>query len=301
MTVISVKLEYGSTQGPRIAPDGTHSYEETWIVRTNNPNDRGDIIRNASGLPKQGNQYPEDAGAIVTNVDPVQESEQQRVWRVAIKYDSKSTKLPSEDGQVAQNPLERPAIISWSSALIEKTFPKDLDGKPFVDMAGSPFDPPPAIPFSNLILTIQRNEAGIDPFRIVGFVNGVNQVDFFGIPRGHVLMTGFSANQGFGNGVPFWDVSYQFEVSKDLWIPFLILNAGPRYHPPFKSTGGDFFGTDLTKLVVAKDSDGVAHNGIVLLNAEGGLLNPNPDDNNPPVFLEFRLYDFVDFNQLNLP
>lgn len=301
MTVISVKLEYGSTRGPNIAPDGSRSYQETWIVRTNNASDRGDIIRNAPDLPKQGQQYPEDGGAIVTTVDPVQEREQQKVWRVAVNYASKFVNLPSEDGQLAQNPLERPAIISWSTTPIEKTFPKDLDGKPFVDAAKTPLDPPPAIPFSNLILTIQRNEAGIDPFRIVGFTNGVNAGDFIGIPRNHALMIGFIANQGFENGIAFWDVSYQFEVSKDSWIPFLILNAGPRYHPPFKSTGGDFFGTNLEKLVVAKDSDGVSHNGKVLLNAEGGLLNPNPGDDNPPIFLEFRLYDFLDFNLLNLP
>ncbi len=298
MSVISVTLEYGSTRGPRIAPDGSRSYQETWIVRTNNSADRGDIIRNASGLPRQGQQYPEDGGAIVTEVDPVQETEQQKVWRVGIKYESKSTTLPSEDGQLAQNPLERPTVISWSPIRIEKTVPHDLDGKAFVDAAGSPFDPPPVIPSSNLLLTMDRNEAAFIPKTVFQLMNGVNTVRFFGIEPKKALMTGFNAQQGFENGVIFWAVSYNFEVSNDPWIPLLILNAGPLMHPLLP---GDTSFVDEDTIVIAEDDNGVSHNANILLNDEGGALNPPGNKGNPPIFIPFRIYEEVDFHILNLP
>lgn len=76
------------------------------------------------------------------------------------------------------NPLARPARVSWSRSYEQRTPGFDALGNPIRNTAGLPFNPPPPTPGTILRLTIVRNEAFYDYDHYSQFVATTNSNRF---------------------------------------------------------------------------------------------------------------------------
>ena len=94
--VEEVILKHGSCEGPNIAADGSRTYRETWMLRTDTPvDDFGDdqaLLKSAivKGLPARGTTFRSDEGAICVTYSPKQDDDARTVWWIGITYDSKA-------------------------------------------------------------------------------------------------------------------------------------------------------------------------------------------------------------------
>lgn len=304
MTVLSVKPQFGKLTGPVYFADWHREWSDTYVVLTTEGTTGVEVMAD-SRVPIINDRQPNDPDAVVTDSVPDQISGE--LWYVAVRW---STSVPS--GARDGDPLDL-IKYRWDAVHYEEVREQDLDGEPFRDTAGTPFDPKPMFPVSHLKLIIQRAQLGYDMDLALAYANRINKDPFWGQPPGHVKSDLFVASEEDFNGQPYWQVSYGFEFKKDPifdaegvqtgsrgWNPIRVANEGPRH---FKIFPG---GTDannipiagIKKLVVASDQVGVSHNGLVLLDDDGFPLADQAND--PMTFIEFRMFDEIDFAPLGL-
>jgi hypothetical protein len=270
MAVVSCKLKPGSRRGPVRNSDGGRSYYETYIVRTNSALDDGRVVEGANGLPPMGQQYPEDAGAVVTERDPQQIDDHDYVWEVYVAYTSPPAGQYPGTGAVI-SVEDRVPLHYWTSRTY-RVFPtEDLDGKPFTNSAGDFYDPPPPMLKHNRVLTIllsalTHNEAIAD-----AYLDSTNTdaftVDGKTYPKFSALITRWDAQEQYltqgDENIQYFDLAIDLEMNKDLWHPFKEIDRGPRA----RDTGKE-------GLFLPKDAAGVTYHGEIILNGKGF---PRPD------------------------
>lgn len=289
MSVIgSAKPKEGSRVGPILRADGHREYTEGYIVRSTITNEKGEVILGADGLPRIGRPYRTDAGALCNRLSPQQEGENGTVWEVQAQW---TTDLSAGDpDDLTKPPLQRRLIYRWSTRSVEIYPLWDRKGKPFVNAVDDPFDPPPAMFTSNLILHVQGNYSGFSPALARQYENAVNSSPFLSVfPKYTCKITDINAQPEFGQAIPYWIVSYEIEITEDLkglrWHPIYVLNEGPRY------IDGD------TRLkVLARDDHDVATGRNALLDLEGFDL----PDGAAPTYLEFKRFPLRSFAPLGL-
>lgn len=289
MAVKACYLKAGSRVGPHRRKDGTVEYRETWIVRTDDPQDDGQVVEKANALPKVNTAYPEDASAILVDRLPRQSVEQPVVWEVELRYvyggPSSRDPLPGED------PTKLPARRSWSSIEYEIQPLTDLDSKPFLNSAGDRLDPPPRMVKRNALLTIQLNLFSFDNRQASEYRNTINEAPITVMGHEYAAHTAkineYSGRENFIGEVRYWQITVVIEFDEqDKWHPFKQLDHGPRVRRH-----------GLTGLFMARDEAEVAFGGRVLLDGNGHL---KPESLNP-VYLNFKLYHAKPFANLNLP
>jgi len=220
-----------------------------------------------------------DLGAFCNSIQPVQDSDNPRVWEVTVEYG------PQEPGD--ENPLNRPLEISWSFAQFTRVCDRDINGHALLNSAGDFFDPPPEIDDSRPVLTIVRNEASFDPAQAIDYQDAVNSDSFLGFAAGTAKVMGISSSLQFESNIFFWKTSYEFQFRRDGW-KLSVLDQG-RYktnHKPIpeKDSGGnDMVGTHV--------SDPVPLDG-----SGNPLTNPTPST---AVFREFDVYKQRAFSAFN--
>ena len=216
-----------------LLPDERTSFEDAqqrrhtlcWHVLLDTVVSNGsDIARNASvagvSIPVVKpipSSYPGDPFAVCRTVD-VQPVEGNRLlFKVTAQYSTAIVGPPGEDGPSDNpDPLQRPADVSWSFE-VEPYFQQwDINGKPFLNSAMFPFDPPPQIDEYVLTLTIVNNEPTYNAataYQYIGTVNeAAGEIAGLNVPVGCCLCTQISGTRQFEAGVSFWEVVYQFKI-----------------------------------------------------------------------------------------
>ncbi len=297
-------------QGPNVSADFARSYSESFVVTMPSaggvkpPRSGLDILVAVGGkLPRIGDPFISDPFAQCTKVDPKQDNEAPFVWYVEITYESPGLH-GKEPGTVAVPPWEQPPQIRWSSVPYQAIALKDLDNKAFKDAAGTWISPTPAVPKQRLLLEIQRAVEIFDPLRDFKMANKINSTLFMNFPPNTLLLHAPTADRQWFQDIPYWQTTFAIEVSDhdyqgdnrllvgEFWDKLKVLNAGPRY-------------LDDNGNVVAGDDDLGTIDGVnILLRGEGdpggGLAGKKLPKDGDPNFLEFRVYERVDFNTLNL-
>ena len=141
------------------------NYTVNFIVVTNDVTDGPNVIRQAPGVPKVGEQYLptiEDADifAFCTDVRPQQRAEDPNTWDVQVTYSTIQGK-PIDFSKV--NPLLRPAEISWGSQQRLLPVDRDLLGRPVITSSGNGF----ATPITNVLLPVRRKRNRTSTARIL--------------------------------------------------------------------------------------------------------------------------------------
>lgn len=174
---------------------------------------------------------------------------------VTVNYDSKLTDEkststdPKQDDQSTQ-PDQRPYLVSVDQSEKDKLLaPKDMDdsvmdpddgtiGYPVVNSAMTPYDPPPTIPMSCPLVTIEGYKAiaAMGPMAKQNFyANSVNTDDYvlpgtFGrILAGTGRVTKYAIKQVFENNQYWYKFQISIAIKADKWNPVRILNAGCYY------------------------------------------------------------------------
>ncbi len=281
----------GSRRGPVRDKKGGYTYHETYVVRTNNVNDDGQVVEKASGLPTPNSGYSEDAAAVVTLISPQQSSEHDTVWYVEVTW----TYVPPGTGDPGSTPGSNTFLLTtrnWSTVAYQETIQKDLDGKKFVNSAGDPFDPPPLLLKYNQILTMTMNRLSYNATEAAKYINAINTdaigVDGATFPPFSGLIIDYNGQMDFlSPEVPYFRMVIAIEFNEDLWHPLRVLDRGAR-HKVLGQQG----------LVLAKDSSEVTFMGNILLNGNGFPLEESFDE---PEWRDFKVYKQLAFAPLNLP
>ncbi len=235
-----------------------------------------------------------DTGSFVQSIDLKQDSEDARQWVATIQYSGFpiNHELGSSEIQNGSvNPEQMYPEVHWSSAKYEATYPTDLNGNPYRNTVGDPFDSPPPTEETRQVLTFVRNEAVYVESWASQYRDSVNSDNFLGFLPNTVKCKDIQGQRqytaDYGN---YWKVSYEFEFrigytkqdgTTTGWTA-LVLNAGLRQNVngvPAQIT----INNSLITSPVALTQD--------------GLYDPAAD----PVYLEFTLYPALPFSFLNIP
>jgi hypothetical protein len=148
---------------------------------------------------------------------------------------------PTGQWQAIGNPLDRPPRILWRPGRTEEPSFIDANGVNFVDTAGIPFDPPPAMPVIHRFLTITRWESTYDVAKSEEFENTVNEESVLGpltpgpIAPGRMMLLSYVPMEAYDETSTMVPVQYDFEVWRGsrldddgLWDSFKyrMLSAG---------------------------------------------------------------------------
>lgn len=204
---------------------------------------------------------------------------QPRLWIVEVRY---STAKDTQERQIAENPLDRPAVYSWDSVTYQKVVAKDKDDQAVVNSAGERFSPLPTMDDNRPVLRVERNEATFNESRAIDYQDAVNTDMFRGFDPGQAKVAKITGTTAYENSVFYWQVTYEIHFRREGWR-LEILDEGT------------YTTTALGVKLLFFDVRGqIMQSG--LLDGHGNELADGSD----PVFLPFDVYKKRPFNVLGL-
>ena len=306
-------IRVGERKGRRStteADDGTQSHQRVFYAETDSDTDYGPVVLDASGIPRKGEQHPEDDQAVVTGRDP-HEIEKGH-WDIEIDYTPRDPAEPpdSEDGTNKIFRLEPTISVSFQAMFVPIDAESEVQGSAWyilgagggvslfrtsglTNAAGEAWDPPVMRRQSMPVITITQNFPSFNNEAVLKFVDSVNlsevTVAGFVLPDRTGMMMGISTpgvqyETIQGQRIPYFPVTFTIHVNMETWDIQLLQH-------------GTFY-------IDASDGD----KRKAFLTDEGqpriGLLTEDGDDNtgNDPVFkiLE-EATKTEDWVELNLP
>jgi hypothetical protein len=249
-------------------------------------------VVDAPGLPRPNSRHPVSPFLVarhynVTKMGPL-------FYQVSVEYEGKTP----DPNNPAENPLNRPPVISFGSVTQEVEIDEDVNGDPIQTVNGEPIVGITA-PFTDLIVTVERNLASFDPAVITTYTNKVNSQNWFGCPTGTTRIMDISARSNFNPDFPYWEATASFQVrrgrgsvtdAKAWWHRtahqgYLIKNSAGTKIDYAKAEPADDFTTRGTTVAQPVMLDLVT--GQRLAAGTGA-------------YIEFQILETIDFNLLNL-
>jgi hypothetical protein len=264
-------------------------YSRVFGVTTNSRSDDARTVMEASGIPSLGTAFPGDGGAVAVRVRPRQVEQLPDgggYWEVVVDYDQQQF-----GGNDPNRPDLDPPEVNWTFGQRTVAAVNDFNGRPIVNAAGDPYDPPLERVEYYPVLSITRNELGYNAAFAAGFIGRMNADAFYGWPPRTVLCTNFSGVLQFNRPVLYWRVSYQFDfanfVEYNTWDP-TVLDRGFRAY--FQHANGE------TKAAVLDPATGAPVNEPVPLTATGFVLPTGA----APVYVTHQIHGLANFGVLGL-
>lgn len=191
----------------RLERDYTRTFRAVCSLATDGP----EVIRLHPQCPRIGSIYVSasglvDAGAWCKEVRFALMPGDAYTWSVVAVY---STQI---NLQLQENPLLRPADISWDTEEVLVPAEQDAIGQQVGTTAGERFDPPVETEQLRLVLVIEKNLPSFDALVALSYTNTVNDRPFFGVGTGKVLLKKWKANRVFENGRIFWRHHFEFRM-----------------------------------------------------------------------------------------
>jgi len=242
-----------------------------------------------------------DTGSFAQSISIHQDQDDAKQWLVVISYSSYDINHEWGNSNVANgsiNPLETAPEVHWTSAKYEAYYTMDVNGLPYRNTVGDPFDPVPPTEETRQVLSFVRNESEYNETWAQAYRDSVNSDTFLGYAPNQVKCKDIQGQRIYGPDYGYyWRVSYEFEfrVGYPLvpnnpdqgttgWTT-LILNAGLRQFP-----GGVGAKAQITL-------NGALVTSPVPLTQAGAVL----PDGGTPYYLQFNQYSPMPFAFLNIP
>jgi len=293
------------------------AYEEEWQVFTTDPTDTGAVVLTAANLPSFGAPFDGDPLARVSSRRPQQQLDSRLHWRVSVRYSREKGNQEDKQQPPTLRPVKRSASIRW----VEMALMQDVNGDPIVTSAKTPFNPPLVVSMPHPVVRFVRWEQSFSTATIRQYAGKVNSADFGIYVAGEVLCTNIEATEEWeqdadGNPTKFWMVTYEFEACNgfsDQWRPMRVLDADywfidpadSKRKPIFVDKDGTYHGdpdnaNGATPIPSPVPLEGALGNSATSTATIGNVLQAVdlPDFVN---YLNFDIYEEVDFNDLNLP
>ena len=124
-----------------------------------------------------------------------------------------------------ENPLARPAKISWSAAMYQRATLFDADGKPIRNAAGDLFDPQ-EVEDERWVISVKKNVAAV-PKWILSYRMVVNdgavRIQGLTFPKETLRLQGLAiSEEQIENRIPFYEVSFELHFREEGWRRPLI-------------------------------------------------------------------------------
>jgi hypothetical protein len=274
-------------------------YTRIWRVITDDSFDGPLAATSAAQIPPLYFPYIEPSGRIdigsrVRQITPVQESIDPRVWKVRVEYSSEQPEKTGQDPALrTEDPLARPTEIDWDFQRYRKIVTTgdlvDEDDSileanaAITNSAGIPYDPPPEIDDSRLIVTFARNEALFDVGVARDYQDAVNEDDWSGVLAGQVKLA-IKAKSTFESGIQFAKVTYQVEFRSEGW------------NLQIPDVGYEYLEDGVRKSIIL--TDGTKPTQPVPLDGNG---RKRADDDKIMHYRRYRVYKRRPFSVLSLP
>lgn len=270
-----------------------------------------------------------DLDALAVSISAEQElKDDSQSWIVTVQYSTEMppggptygfTQMPWFDTGNQHLPWNLPIVQEYDGETYTEYPICDLDGRPFVNAAGTPFSPPVGLLRGDRVLTITRNERFFET-RAEDYVFVSNLLPFKGRDPGYCLCTPPRAVEMWLGATRFWRVTYKIIMKKKLasvagpggftpgFQPVQILNAGlyqkmnlwipPGVPVPVPNLTVPIirFGNKVS-LPVLLDEDGLEQRNTIAIPGGGGVP---AGVTLKPTFIPFNGYRLVDLNQLLL-
>lgn len=237
----------------------------------------------AAGLPLPNSPHPESSILRARRRNVQQTGPQYYV--VTIGYDA----LVSDPTDPTQSPLTRPPVFTYSSVTQEVEIDEDRDGKPIQTINGEPLVGVTR-PFTDLVITVQRNLPTFNPVSISTYMNKVNSATWYGFPAGTVRITDISATSVFSDDFAYWDVSVAFQVRRGYGQ---VIDAEAWDHRCAHQ--GYIVKVGGQKVYATTDDDVTVAQPVMLDLTTGAQLAAGVG-----AYINFPVLDEIDFNGLNL-
>jgi hypothetical protein len=154
-------------------------------------------------------------------------------WKCVAEYSTRAL-TQEEQERTEPNPIFREVKINFRAEQRSKVIVKDRLEVPVVNTAGDPPDPPPEVPWDNLVFHFRLNSP-TPPSWIDTYLNSVNDglISILGRPvaAGYAkFQNPSSGDRELENGIFFYPVEYDIAVDIQTW-QLELLNAGMRHKP----------------------------------------------------------------------
>ena len=192
-------------------------------------------------------------------------------------------------GGPEQNPLLMPIDVSWSFRDYDRVATTDLNGKPVLNTAGDPYDPPKTINIPNQMMVVVRNEAIYQTGYANLYRNSINSDSFGGASALFCKNTAITPKNIFHQDIGwYYQVTYEFEMLNPR-------NAADKY-----GWRSNLLDVGLRKLDVNGNLVPITLNGIpvtspVLLDGVGHPLAVG----GTPVYNQFQFFPELPFSEFN--
>lgn len=275
------------------------NYTKHFLVAVETATMGFELVRLATGVPRPWNSYVSASGAVdlfcfCDSVTGRQKQEDPFLWQVDAHY---SNIIPRPDIHAIENPLLRPAEISYDGLPVTVPALYDRNGGVVANSAGVPFDPPLETEEYRLSIVIRRNQLVYDAIGYLKYFNSVNDKPFLGFPKGMVKCAKITGSRQYENGVFHWPTTFEFHVrlNRDLqqedpneesWAAKVLDQSWYELSGP----------NDGTLKAVRDNFTGALATSPRLLDGSGHVLPVGGS----PVFRYFDLLRSKDFNALLL-
>ncbi len=243
-----------------------------------------EAVMNASNGAQIGDAHPIKRYAFLKSLTPQARAGHRLIWDVTGAYEERPNREPDE----AENPLEEPTTLSWSSEARSVAETKDKDGKAIVNSAGQQFDPPLTGDRHTLVATLKYNSAVFNPVLGIDFQDSVNEAATtvgnvnIGPRQGKILEIG--SDERFFEDIIYWEVTIKVGLRRETWDR-VVMDVG-------------IIGlNDDAKIIRLKTEDDEEVTEPIKLDGQGKVLDPQTA---PAKFITFRVAKEKDFSVLNL-
>jgi hypothetical protein len=232
----------------------------------------------------------QDQNAFVTSMNAQNGGrEDPLLWTVTVEYGWYSVNEVGGGPEI--NPLLMPIDVSWEFKDYEHVVMMDIDGKPVLNSAGDPYDPPLIINVPNQIMTVVRNEATYSVPLAYLYRNSINSGSFAGQSAFFAKCFGITPKNVFNPNIGwYYQVTYQFEFM----------------NPRNSADGKGFKKTELDRGLRIKDPKDATKLIHVVLNSvpitQPVLLDGTGKQlpiGGTAVFNDFRVFPELDFGEFD--
>ncbi len=209
-------------------------------------------------------------------------------WIVTVSYAWYS--VNEVGGGPEANPLLMPIDVSWGFKDYDHVVEMDIDGKPVLNSAKDPYDPPLVIQVPNQLMTVVRNEAYYNVGAAYAYRNSINQDSFAGQSPHFAKCFGITPKNLFHPTVGwYYQVTYEFEF------------MNPRNSADGKGFVKSLLDRGLRKLDfntgkpvhIYLNSQPITQP--MLLDGSGGVLPVN----GAPNYIDFKVFPELPFSDFN--
>ena len=269
------------------------TYTRTFRVTTNDKNDDVYPVGTASGVPRHGDRYPSDSQAWCRSLS-VRQLAGAMHWEVTCSY--------SSEFEITTNPLDDPAVITWSAEQFQRPTWKDRDGFPLLNSAGRFFEKLPMVDDSRFVVSVQKNVA-IVPTWVATYQDALNisafTVDGITVAAKLAKLNSLKiGNQQERNAIQFRVLSFDIHLSAIGWDLEILDEGKARRGNPAPATGevGDSTESGDRMYAAVNDGDFSSSGESVLLDGTGKQLPAN----SLGYFMIYGYYPLKDFTVLPL-